>query len=298
VTRGTTSSRAEGRAETPGADRTDPRSVLLARAPERAAGLAARLRAAGHEVVVAPVIERAPADDVPLDDAVRTLARGAYAWTVVTSVNAVDALVAAAARTGADLAAAPTRWAAVGPATSRALGDAGVTTDLVPPADASAAGLVATFPDPDGGDATAPAPRVLLPLGDLARPTLEHGLAARGWAPHVVTAYRTVRHDLPADVADRARTGGFDLVVVSSGSVAREIAAQAGTATPVVAIGAPSADAARDAGLRVAAVAAHPSDEALAAAVGTALDPAFDPAFDSVAADPTATAPTSTKEHP
>ncbi|MGF0118433.1 uroporphyrinogen-III synthase [Promicromonospora sp. Marseille-Q5078] len=313
MTRGTTSTpadRAAGHTPARGADRAAPRSVLLARAPERAAGLAARLREAGHDVVVAPVIERAPADDVaPLDDAARALVRGAYAWTVVTSVNAVAALVAAAARTGDDLAAAPCRWAAVGPATSRALGDAGLTTDLVPPADASAAGLVATFPapdDPDRGDPTTAAPRVLLPLGDLARPTLEHGLRARGWEPHVVTAYRTVRHDLPADVADRARAGGFDLVVVASGSVAREIAAQAGTATPVVAIGAPSAEAARDAGLRVAAVAARPTDDALAAAVGTALDgildppsdPAFDPAFDSVAADPTATAPTSTKEHP
>jgi len=144
VTRGTSSTpadRAAGHAPARGADRAAPRSVLLARAPERAAGLAARLRDDGHDVVVAPVIERAPADDVaPLDDAVRALARGAYAWTVVTSVNAVAALVAAAARTGDDLAAAPCRWAAVGPATSRALGDAGLTTDLVPPDDASAAG--------------------------------------------------------------------------------------------------------------------------------------------------------------
>ncbi|MCK9795105.1 uroporphyrinogen-III synthase [Isoptericola sp. 4D.3] len=269
-----------------------PRAVLVARSPERGAGLATGLRDAGLEVVVAPVIERAPvADPAPLDDAVRGLAHGAYAWAVVTSVNAVDALAGAAARTGTDLAAAPVRWAAVGPATSRALDDAGVTTDLVPDGDATAAGLVATFPDPGSPDAT---PRVLLPLGDLARPTLQDGLAGRGWAPHVVTAYRTVHHELPADVAARARSGGFDLVVVSSGSVAREIAAQAGTGTPVVAIGAPSAAAARDAGLRVAAVAAQPTDDALADAVAASLGlPPHD-----LAADPTATAPPSTKEHP
>ncbi|MGW8566186.1 uroporphyrinogen-III synthase [Isoptericola sp. NPDC055881] len=276
---------------------TPPAAVLVARAPGRAAGLVTRLRAAGHDVVVAPVIERAPVDDVaPLDDAVRALARGAYVWTVVTSVNAVDALAAAAARTGTDLAAAPARWAAVGPATTRALAAAGVPTALVPDDDPTAAGLVAVFPPPDDG---APdASRVLLPLGDLARPTLEHGLAGLGWAPHVVTAYRTVHHPLPDDVAARARASGFDLVVVASGSVAREIAAQTGTGTPVVAIGTPSADAARDAGLRVAAVATHPTDAALADAVAAALSAAAVPTTTALAADPTATAPTSTKEHP
>jgi uroporphyrinogen-III synthase len=271
------------------------RSVLLARAPERAAGLATLLRDAGLDVVVAPVIERAPAHDLaPLDDAVGALARGAYAWAVVTSVNAVGALAEAAARTGADLAAAPVRWAAVGPATTRALAAAGVTTDLVPEGDATAAGLVAAFPDPAVTDPETPS--VLLPLGDLARPTLDEGLAARGWVPHVVTAYRTVRHTLPAEVVDRARSGGFDVVVVSSGSVAREVAAQAGTGTPVVAIGGPSADAARDAGLRVAAVATRPTDDALAAAVEQALS-------ELALSDPRATGAnrvpdTSVKEHP
>ncbi|MEU2202071.1 uroporphyrinogen-III synthase [Isoptericola sp. NPDC019482] len=245
-------------------------SVLVARAPGRGAGLAARLRDHGLDVVVAPVIERAPADDLaPLDDAVRGLARGAFVWVAVTSVNAVDALADAAARTGTSLAEARARWAAVGPATTRALAAAGVTSDLVPDDDATAAGLVAAFPDPAATDPETPA--VLLPLGDLARPTLDDGLADRGWAPHVVTAYRTVRHALPAEVAKRARAGGFDVVIVSSGSVAREIAAQTGTATPVVAIGGPSADAAREAGLRVAAVAARPTDDALAAAVEQAL---------------------------
>ncbi|MEL7978299.1 uroporphyrinogen-III synthase [Isoptericola sp. F-RaC21] len=270
------------------------RSVLVARAPGRGAGLAARLQDAGLDVVVAPVIERAPADDLaPLDAAARGLVGGAYAWAVATSVNAVDALADAAARTGTRLAEARTRWAAVGPATARALEATGVTTDLVPD-DATAAGLVAAFPDPAVTDPETPA--VLLPLGDLARPTLDEGLSARGWVPQVVTAYRTVRHDLPPDVAARARAGGFDVVVVSSGSVAREIAAQAGTGTPVVAIGGPSADAARDAGLRVAAVAARPTDDALAAAVERALSeldpPDPRPTGDHRAPD------TSAKEHP
>ena len=241
------------------------RTVLVARAPDRAAGLVERLRAAGAEVVAAPVIERAPAHDQDaLDDAVRGVADDRYAWVAVTSVNAVDALLGAAARTSRGLAGTA-RWAAVGQKTRRALEAAGIDVDLVP-GEATAAGLVAAFPRPQAGSSGA---RVLLPLGDLASPTLMEGVTALGWSPDVVTAYRTTTRDLPAAVVTRP----YDAVVVTSGSVAREVARQLGTHAPAVAIGTPSAQAARDAGLHVAAVAEHPVDDALAAAVVTALSP-------------------------
>jgi uroporphyrinogen-III synthase len=119
--------------------------------------------------------------------------------------------------------------------------------------------------------------RVLLPQGDLARATLRDGLAARGWEPDVVVAYRTVPVALPADVVRRAAgaetsTGsGVDAVVLTSGSVARQVAAQLGTALPAVCIGRPSAEVAAEVGLEVAAVATAPTDEALADAVVRAL---------------------------
>jgi uroporphyrinogen-III synthase len=251
------------------------RAILLPRAPGRAAGLASLLGDAGADVVVAPIIERAPAlDGEALVDAARDLVAGRYAWTVVTSVNAVDALSDALPDDAPDdaLAAAPTRWAAVGPATVRALREHGVEPELVP-GTATAAGLVAAFPAPAAGAAEGAAaggtgPEALLPLGDLATPTLADGLVALGWEPDVVTAYRTVRSALPDDVAARR----FDLVVVTSGSVAREVADQLGTDAPVVAIGTPSADVAREVGLTVAAVASTPTDAALAAAVTTAIE--------------------------
>lgn len=242
------------------------RTVLLARAPERARGLAGRLGRLGAEVLVAPVTATAPAPDpAALDDAVRRLAAGAYAWAAPTSVNGVEALAAAAARTGVALAAAPARWAAVGPATARALAAAGVRADLVPDADSSAAGLVAAFGAPDAGADRA----VLLPLGDLAGPTLADGLAALGWVPDRVVAYRTVPAALPDDVVRRA--AAIDAVVATSGSVVRELARQLPAPPALVAVGRPTADAARAAGLPVAAVADRPTDEALAAAVLTAL---------------------------
>jgi hypothetical protein len=122
------------------------RTVLVPRSLDRAVGLAARLHELGAEVLVSPVIERAPADDLgALDDAARDLAAGGYAWVLVTSVNAVDELAAAWGRVATgSLGDAPARWAAVGPSTARALREVGVEPALVPE-DHSALGLLAAL---------------------------------------------------------------------------------------------------------------------------------------------------------
>lgn len=259
------------------------RAVLVLRSADRGAALAERLRAAGATVVVEPVVERAPATDPDaLDAAVRDLAAGRHAWVGVTSVNAVTALADAAARTGTTLADAPARWAVVGPATRRALADAGVQAALEPDGDLTARGLVAAFAALPADDAprptAAPGDRrgVLLPLGDLAAPTLRDGLAALGWEPEVVTAYRTVTRALPDAVVRAWHAGEVDGVVLASGSAAREVARTLGPRDDVlaVAIGEPTAVAAREAGLRLGAVAARPTDDALADAVLAALAPA------------------------
>ncbi|MFD7021413.1 uroporphyrinogen-III synthase [Promicromonospora sukumoe] len=298
--------------------------VLVARAPERAAGLVALLRERGFDAVAAPVIERAPVEDqAELDAARERLADGAYSWVAITSVNAVDALLGpaadgegAAVADGADAdpaagpgedttssgsvagsgqrlpsathlgvrdsppadapgtsPARPVRWAAVGPATQQALAAHCLAVDLVPRT-ATGAGLADAFPeapsdqspaDADPATGAAPVPRVLLPLGDLASDTLRAGLVAKGWSVDVVTAYRTVAHELPPE-----RRGPYDVVVVASGSAARQVATQLGPQR-VVAIGEPSARAAGAVGHTVLAVADAPTDAALADAVTEAL---------------------------
>ncbi|MFI6427169.1 uroporphyrinogen-III synthase [Promicromonospora sp. NPDC050880] len=168
---------------------------------------------------------------------------------------------AGASRTG------PVRWAAVGPATRQALEARGVTVDLVP-GTATGAGLADAFPAAPAENTPAEnayARRVLLPLGDLASGTLRAGLVAKGWTVDVVTAYRTVAHELPPELHRR-----YDAVVVASGSAARQVAAQLGPQR-VVAIGEPSARAAGAVGHTVLAVAAEPTDAALADAVTEAL---------------------------
>ncbi|ARK03725.1 hypothetical protein B8281_02230 [Cellulosimicrobium sp. TH-20] len=297
------------------ADALAGRTVLVPRAPERAAGLAATLRDAGAHVLVSPAIERAPVEDTaPVDGALARLVHGDFAWVVVTSVNAIDELVASAARQGVDLgdAGRRARWAAVGPATRRALEAVGVTVELEPDEN-SARGLVAAFatlPPSDHGSTSADQGStsrgrgvVLLPQGDLAAPTMHDGLHDLGYVPHVVTVYRTVTHTLAPDVVAAWRAGAVDAVVLTSGSVAREVARQLGPRDDVVgvAIGDPTARAARDVGLRLDAVAERPTDAALAAALVGALaatrttagsaalpdDPAAPPAAGTTGVDPT-----------
>ncbi|MET4226501.1 uroporphyrinogen-III synthase [Oerskovia enterophila] len=285
------------------ADGTGPltgTTVLVPRSPERAEPLAARLRAQGATVLVSPAIERAPIEDTAaMDAAVADLAHGAFAWVVVTSVNAIDELTASAARRGltlaalagpsgaggaADSAGPGTRWAAVGPATRGALEAVGVRVDLEATVN-SARGLLAAFDaltdqlseahraEPratsDNSSETTASRRVLVPQGDLAKPTMAEGLRERGWDVHVVTAYRTVSHALSPEVVEAWRAGAVDVVVLTSGSVAREVAAQLGVDPHVagVAIGEPTAEAAHAVGLRIDAVAERATDEALAVAV-------------------------------
>jgi len=252
--------------------------VLIPRAPGRGAGLARLVEQAGGSAVVAPLVSRADIgeeDRAVLDTAVAGLRDGDVAWVAVTSVNAVDELVASAARVDAGPGREPlaqiargARWAAVGPATARALAAVGITVDLVA-TENSAVGLLAEWPEVERLTDTAPAPRVLLPLGDLARPTLETGLRERGFAPVRVTTYRTVSHPAPPEVVSAWREGRFDAVVLTSGSVAREVAEQLGPRedVSVVAIGEPTRRAAVETGQQVAAVARTADDDGLLAAL-------------------------------
>jgi len=253
------------------------RTILITRAPERAKGLKARLESLGATVLTAPLTTTEPADPADLDAAVKSLtgpgaagrSRSAYDWVFVTSVNAVEALAAAAGRAEVALGQAPVKWAAVGPATAKALASAGVEAAAVPDKDHSAAGLVSLF-----ATANHPPDRALLPQGDLAGPTLAEGLRAMGWTVDTVVAYRTVPHPLPPDILANWRDGAIDLALLAAGSAARELAAQLGpdaARVPVVAIGEPSARAAREAGLRLAAVAAQATDDAVVLALESAV---------------------------
>lgn len=237
-----------------GASKPRPLAGRRLLVPERVPnGTLATLEAAGAEVVS---VELTRFEDLPTQELVAAAAEGPD-WLVVTSLRT------AARVRAAGLAPAGARIAAVGPATAAALAEGGFTVDLVA-APGGGAALVAAFPDGPG--------RVLLPGAAQLSEEPTAGLTAKGWTVRHVPVYRTVPAEVPQGVADTWRQGGFDGFVVTAGSAARAAVAACGLPGPVVlALGEPSASAARDAGLTVAAVASRPDAAGLLDAALSAL---------------------------
>ncbi|WP_260233363.1 uroporphyrinogen-III synthase [Curtobacterium sp. PhB130] len=240
--------------------------------------VAAAARERGLDPRIVPLIAtQPPADPVPLDRAVARLVAATpdgrprsrpdvgaagrtagYTWLVATSATAVTVVAGRVASLPSAL-----RVAVVGEPTARAARAAGWAVDLVPD-QASAAALVDAMPDTDG--------TVLFPRADIAAPTLATGLRARGIDVDDVVAYRTVgTGDEPVSL-DTVPAA----VLVTSGSVAREIARRMTPLDPgtlVACIGPGTASEARAAGLAVHVVAPSRSAEALLDAVVDTLNP-------------------------
>lgn len=222
--------------------------------PERVPdGTLAELEAAGAEVVSVGLTRF---EDLPTDELVAAAAQGTD-WLVVTSIRTAARVRAAGLEVGA------ARIAAVGPATAAALAAGGIRVDLVADPGGGAA-LVAAFPDGPGS--------VLLPGAEQMSDEPTAGLTAKGWTVRRVPVYRTVPTEVPRTVVAAWRKGGFDAFVVTAGSAARAAVAACGLPGPIVlALGEPSASAAHDAGLTVAAVASRPDAAGLVDAALSAL---------------------------
>jgi uroporphyrinogen-III synthase len=203
--------------------------ILLTRPEGRNEKLAERLREAGHDVICEPLIALEPLSDEPVE-------LDGYDWVLVTSATGAQEL----RRRGRGR---PKRFAAIGPATAEALGDA----DLVPRV-STQEGLLAELPRPAG--------RVLFAGAEAARRLLVDELGA-----DFVPLYRT--RLLAPDLPDA------DLVVLASPSASRAYAALGGGA-PAVSIGPETTRAAEAAGLEVISEAATPDLDGVADAVNAA----------------------------
>jgi uroporphyrinogen-III synthase len=242
--------------------------VLVLRPEVRARSLLAALADAGATgQAIAVTAVRPPSDPASFDSAVLALAGGDYDWVGFTSVNAVELVAARARALRLDPAIpADTRVAAVGPATAAAAHALGIAVDLVPTGPGSAAALGAAWPAAAGG-ATA-----LLPQSELAGDTLTDLLTAKGFRVVRVGAYRVEPVPLPATVAADLSGGSYDAVVLTAGSVVGALAdTRPAAGTVVVALGEPTAEAARRTGL-TPVVAERPTDDGLMAALVAALE--------------------------
>lgn len=240
--------------------------VLVPRGGKWGDGVAAQLRNLGADPIIAPLINFAPTQEPDrLAAELEALQSGAYGWLVVTSATTVDVLVGYDVRPPAT-----TRIAAVGETTAHALQLAGYSVDVVP-TDHSARGLVREWPGtPQQG-------RVLVPHSELAEPSLVSGFGERGIDASFVSAYRTVGVAAPTTVAVDIAEGRIRGLVISSGSVARQVAEQFAPlpdSTVIVCIGPRTAFDARAAGLTVHRIAEERTTTALVRALAEhAMDP-------------------------
>jgi len=159
--------------------------VLVGRARHQAGALSAELRKLGADVIEVPFIEiHKPKSFKPLDAALKNVAT--YDWLILTSVNGVEAMWERMEK----LRVAPSdlthlRVAAIGPATSKAIEQRGITVDVVPK-EYVAESVVRRLKSKAKGK------RVLLVRAKVARDVIPRELRKAGAHVDVVEAYETV----------------------------------------------------------------------------------------------------------
>ncbi|HKN49596.1 MAG TPA: uroporphyrinogen-III synthase [Actinomycetota bacterium] len=200
--------------------RLEGRRILVLRPEGQAESLVRALTAEGADAVLVPAIRILPLPDTEALDAAL---RREHDWVVFTSVNGViNAVINGAINGVAGMQetippANPTRIAAVGPATARALASAGVSVDFVPSAYTTVA-LASELPGPPS--------RVCVVRAEAAGPDLETILAGRGYEVERVNAYRT--EALGHHLIIEALADGVDAVALTSASITEAFADAAG----------------------------------------------------------------------
>ncbi len=230
--------------------------VVVTRAPEQAPSFVRALKEAGAEVTILPCIDFAPPDDwSPLDSVLARLSE--FNWIAFTSQNSVRFF----SRRVRELGLAPTnlrgsgpKIAALGPATGEVAGKEGFPPNFVATNARSGPEFVAAFA------ALARGARVLLPASDQAGDRIAEALRGVGADVTSVVAYRTcMPESLSGDALARIRNEGADLIFFGSPSAFRNFARMVGRDTlksfvgnsAFGAIGPTTAQAIRDAGVRV-----------------------------------------------
>jgi uroporphyrinogen-III synthase len=187
------------------------------------------------------------------DWVIATSANGLKHWAALYGENNLrSALIAASVR--------GVRFAAIGPASSRLYSKFGIQDVLVPGSSYGEALAAAVIAAAGAGEH-----RALVPGGNLAMPTLSNALTDAGWQVTSIAVYMTSPVSIRPSSADALAHGDFSAVLVRSPSAAHAIFEFCGaTSVPFVCGGQTTAQAARDLGYLVAAVANDTAPTALA----------------------------------
>lgn len=225
--------------------------------------IAAALKTAGAQVDTFALTQTIPIESEQLEQMRQRLASGYYAWVVLSSWRAAQAVLPqlntlalaseAATRESStkqslDRASQPdsiqqpgsihgaTRLAVVGQSTADWVNTHCALKPTLVGA-GSAAKLLEVFPTPPAGPATpqqptattaaastATTPTICLPQSQLAAPTLAQGLSQLGWQVDAVATYTTAPlTQLPAHLKTQWQAGAWDAVVVTAGSSAQAL---------------------------------------------------------------------------
>jgi uroporphyrinogen III methyltransferase/synthase len=239
--------------------------ILVTRPADQSAELVSMLRSRGATAIIAPAIEVVPVRSAALTRALKELATGRFAWITLTSRATVDML---SHRLGSarDVRA---KVAVIGDGTAEAFSRWSRRTPDLQPTTYTTAALARAFPRGDG--------RVLCARADIAPEGLEEALAAKGWMPVRVDAYRTrMPKALPPEAREALASSRVDAVTFTSASTVRGFVGALGVVRgnpKVVCIGLVTAKEARDLGFRVNGVARPHTMEGLVAALERVLKP-------------------------
>jgi uroporphyrinogen III methyltransferase/synthase len=227
------------------------RRIAVAASTRTASRLAHRLAELGAEVTILGVVEiRALAPSAASNDALDRLER--YHWIVFTSAHGVSHFLRLARGRGLDAAAwRGRRVCAIGPATARALEEAGVAVALVPN-DFVAEGVVDALAAAEGGLDRLAGRRILWPRAREARAVLQRTLEAAGATVDVVACYENVLPEDHDGAVERLRASPPELLVFTSSSAVANFERLLGGeakaifgSTPVAALGPVTAATAR-----------------------------------------------------
>jgi uroporphyrinogen III methyltransferase/synthase len=247
------------------------RRIVVTRASTMPGTLSSLLRARGADVVEAPSTEIEPLDQTSLDSAILELS--SYDWVIFTSVTGVRFFRHAMDRAGLDARAlAYTEIAVIGPSTEKAVRELGVRADLVPHRFVAESLLEELIEDEiEGG-------RILIAAAADSREVLATGLREHGAHVDVVHPYRSRLVTEGSDV-DSLRNaidaGEIDAVTFTSASTVNGFVAQVGAdrakRVKAISIGPVTSEAARAAGMSIAAEASEATIPSLADSVVASL---------------------------
>lgn len=192
--------------------------VLITRPRAQADDFADKLRSAGFEPILFPVIEIQPIENnIALERALEKL--NCYEWVVFTSVNAIPPTVSPHFQRKWGECPKGTRGAkiaAIGPKTAEALRKRGIEPDFVPDEYVAEAIL------PGLGDLQGK--WVLLPRAEIARADLPEAIAKAGGIPHEIIVYRTLPATIDPDGLNALKSG-VDVVTFTSASTVENFVA-------------------------------------------------------------------------